>query len=163
MEMKRIGIVLMAIMMCLTFGACGKKKNEAQQDTSNESNVVDGKMYITEEMKTELDKFVGTVDLLDDRSKAEVSILTNARTNTRNAALDIKWTDCNITSLEKKDDYQYQITAKVFGSEATGEDVEIEFTGSYYFEEDENKTSGYKLIEVYEELSSKIWEIKGWL
>jgi len=41
--------------------------------------------------------------------------------------------------------------------------MSIQFINDYYFEEDESKTDGYKLIELYTDLSSKIGEIKGWL
>jgi len=163
MKSKIIIIAIIAVLGCTVLCACAKKNNSEQKDTENTQNVVDGKMYITEEMKAELDTFVGVIDSVDEKSKAEVSILTNARAYTVTAALEIKWTSCNITSLEKVDDYNYQITAKVFGTDAMGEDVEIEFTGNYYFEEDESKTDGYKLIELYTDLSSKIGEIKGWL
>ncbi len=163
MKIKRLGIVAIIMMMSFVCCACGKTNQEVKEDTVNTNNVVDGKMYITEEMKTELDNFVGTIDALEEKSKAEVSILTNARTYTVSAALEIKWTSCNITSLDKVDDYNYQIVAKVFGSDATGEDVEIEFVGYYHFEEDENKTEGYQLIETYTDLSEKIWQIKGWV
>ena len=167
MRNKKMKIVITVLVICVALCACGYKSQQGQNsegDAVNIHKVVDGKLYITEDMKAELDEFVGTIDAAEEKSKAEVSVLTDARTYTVSAALEIKWTNCNIISFEKIDDYQYQMNAKIMGNDAvTGESVEIEFTGRYYYEEDENKTSGYKLVTEHQDLSDKIWEIKGWL
>lgn len=158
MKRKNWMTILWIMVMCSLFCACG---NKAQDDNSDDSmQVVDGKMFITEDMQQELEEYFGADDSSDRASKAELRILKNAKSYAISVNAGYDLTSCEVISYEKVDDYNYEAVVKVYGTDDVGEDLEIEFTATYYFEENAEKEEGYQLVEIDTELSESIFNLR---
>lgn len=127
--MKKIFSLLLVVAMILSLCACGG---------GNEYNPNEGKILITDKLKTEMEEYLTIPHkTIKNIKNAEWEFIRRCKVYSYD--YDVNFDSCEIKSYEQKDEYNYIVYVVFNGKDKHNDIIELKTSLLLFFEDDSNE------------------------